>query len=159
MDLKNTQSTKKTSSPTKKTPIDSLRGYQFVLPFRVLTQNLFWENDRRGHRRISDAGKAYREMIILHTKSLLNQGKIWYLGDARLQIHYVFHCKTWHRLDTFNGEKPLTDSFEKILFDNDEQVDDGHLTRIYGAVEDKIVVNISPIPSLPKMCKISVRYK
>ena len=70
---------------------------------------------------------------------------IWDFKDARLYIHFIFYCRTWHKIDTFNGEKPLTDSLQGLLFNDDEQIDDGRVTRIYNAEEDAIFVEITQI--------------
>lgn len=127
--------------------------YSLRIPIRVMSQNSFWVNDGKGGRHISRNGKIYRKFIKTYIEVSLKNKEIHHLNDSRLKISYVFYCKTWRQIDTLNGEKPLTDSLEGLLFNNDEQIDEGSVRRVYNSPFDAIQIEISILKPLDRKTK------
>ena len=106
---------------------------QFTINNNPPSVNTFWGHN--GPRKyITAKGREWREFIQAHTDAKIKDGSIIpFDASARLSVKYEFYFKGKRKRDTGNYEKPLTDTFEGLLFENDEQIDHIELDRYYNA--------------------------
>jgi Holliday junction resolvase RusA-like endonuclease len=116
---------------------------KFTLDLAPISTNSFW--GQHGHRKyISAKGRTWREYIQLHIKSFIADGTLApFEKESRLEGKYTFNFKGKRKRDTANYEKPLTDCFEGLLFDNDEQIDRWVLERNYNCGFDHVIIEFN----------------
>ena len=116
---------------------------KFTIEERAISVNAFWSY--RGNRKyITAKGRDWREYIQWHLQSLINKGEITPFGSTRpLIMDLEFGFKRKQKCDWDNYIKPLQDTFEGFLFDNDNQfIGTNRVRRYYGTETDYITVHI-----------------
>lgn len=116
----------------------SLRHYQsyiITIPIRALSINSFI---RSGFRRtyITKKGRAYQKAII---EAIENQ-PVYEKMTGRIEIFIFVNLKGYREFDGANAEKPLTDCFQGLIFENDKQIDRTIIMRNYNAAKDTITI-------------------
>jgi crossover junction endodeoxyribonuclease RusA len=121
---------------------------QFTIHDNPPSVNGFWGHCARG-KYITAKGRTWREHIRSYTEELIKDGVIAPFNEnARLSVKYEFHFKGKRKRDTGNYEKPLTDTFEGLLFENDECIDHIELDRYYNAEFDHTDILIFEIAAV-----------
>jgi len=116
------------------------------LPIRAVSQNTFWGHTRGGMKYITQKGRIWRDTIQILVRKALKKGEAQWHDKDPLQVEYIFYLKTKRKIDTFNMEKPLTDSLQGLLFVDDEQIKKGIVSRVYETKEDRIYISITTSP-------------
>lgn len=121
-----------------KQKVVKLRHYQsyiITIPIRALSINSFI---RSGHRKtyITKKGKVYQQAI----KEALENNPVYEKMTGRIEITIFVNLKGYREFDGANSEKPLTDCFQGLIFDNDKQIDRTIIMRNYDAPKDTITI-------------------
>jgi len=103
--------------------------------------NGFYRHNKFGTY-ITAKGREFKNYVEEYLKMLIEEGELTSFGDKRLRVEYTFCFKGKRKRDTGNYEKALSDCLEGILFDNDEQLDELNLRRLYHAPENKTIIKI-----------------
>jgi len=116
---------------------------EFQVDLLPMSVNSFVRHTSRG-RYISPKGREWREHIQWHIKSLINKGTLTpFKEEDRLEGKLEFHFKGKRKRDTANYEKPLTDCFEGLLFEDDECIEKWTLERFYHSDYDHVIVKFN----------------
>lgn len=117
---------------------------KFEIELRAMSFNSYQMNASVRHRYTTTKGKEWQEYIQWHIKSLLNKKVLQSFGSKRpLIVNYEFHFKSKRLCDYDNYIKPIQDSIEGLLFNNDHQfIGTDRIRRYLNQPQDKIIIEI-----------------
>lgn len=99
--------------------------------------NSFYGRTRMGRVYIKDKGRTFQEYVRWSLKSTPHD----HFGESRLKLNIDFSFKGKRKRDIDNYIKPLIDSLKVLLFNDDEQIDELHVSKKYTDV-DLITIEI-----------------
>lgn len=140
--------------------LESTKGYlKMKLNIRPISTNAFWgKNKSRVY--ITSNGGAWRSLIRVHLQNLINRKLIIpFEATDVIEGYYFFNFRNKRVLDTANGEKALTDTFEGYLFPNDKKIKCWVLKREEDQGEDYIIAEFIVLDKAENMSVELLRIK
>jgi len=89
--------------------------------------NSFYGRTRFGSTYIKDKGREFQDYVRWQLKSTPH----YHFGTLPIKLKIDYEFKGKRKLDIDNYIKPLIDSLKVILFDDDEQINELHVTKKY----------------------------
>ena len=90
----------------------------------------------KGKTFMTKAGKEFKELVRLISISKMNNN---HMLEGRLRIRFDLYFKNKRKSDVDNRIKICLDSLQKIVFENDSQIDELTIVRKYGEPEKTII--------------------
>lgn len=121
---------------------DTNSFYQYVLPLRAVTHNLYYRI-YKGKYHISNVGKKYRTSVKNAFKKYKNI--FCFKKTQKLKVDILYYLKKNYRIDLDNLNKGLVDACKDILYEDDSAIFELNCKKFLDQENDQIIINIKEL--------------